>query len=358
VPCEEVGPPGRDHTTRKRERYMRWSWAVALVYLTAVMTVAADRDEIAMLREARGSTRMWVSNCEGAATGVFPGDKLELVSVRNYEGSGEYVLQAGDRLMVRFPSLPDYSYEQLVKPDGSINLPRLNSVNVSGKTMDEVYAVVRAKYEQMEWTPEFFFVIQEYDSRAREMDRFFRGEFGQTRRTMAVGVDGFVQLPFIGPVAASGRPVSSIAEDVSERYHQLYPGLTFDVLLAESQGPRLFIFGHVKEPGAYGGILTLPQLLGEAGGPLPLAKMSQTIVMEISGSEVRCRKVNLRRILRGKEDGGEEILCPGTVVYVPTMAIQTLGQLARELSSILFFRGFGLGLNWTWYPGGGSGSGE
>lgn len=279
---------------------------------------------------------------------LAPGDELEITCLPRDEKIDRYRIRVGDKILSRFPSLPDYSYEQPVKPDGSINMPRLGSYFVAGLTCDEAQKQLEERYSNLGWQPEFFLVIREHENDLRDVQRYIIGFQGQVHRYVEVGPDGFGTLPLVGRAALAGKDIATATENVRALYRERFPRLHFDLLLHRTHGHRIFIYGAVNHAGGFEGVRTLPQLFARAGGAKRLARLSNVMVVRTNGSSVEVTRLNYRRLMRGRYSGDDLWLCPGTVVYVPENFINTMAEFTRAISNVLFFRGWGLGLNWGW----------
>ncbi|MBD3239752.1 MAG: hypothetical protein GF331_04145 [Chitinivibrionales bacterium] len=286
--------------------------------------------------------------CAGYSYVLAPGDELEITCAPKQDAVDRYTIRIGDKILSRFPSLPDYSYEQPVKPDGTLNMPRVGSYKVVGLTCDEAQKRIEQRYHEIGWQPEFFFVIREHENDLRDIQRYIMGLQGQVHRYLEVGPDGFATLPLVGSVALAGKSIATAVKEIRAIYRERYPRLHFDLLLHQTDGHRIFIYGAVNHAGGFEGVRTLPQLFARAGGAKRLARLSSVIVMRTDGASVECTRVNYRRMMRGHHTGESFWLCPGTVVYVPENFINTLAEFTSAISSVLFFRGWGVGLNWGW----------
>jgi polysaccharide biosynthesis/export protein len=60
--------------------------------------------------------------------------------------SDGYVLGAGDRLRIEFFSVPEFTGEYQVLPNGTINFPQVGAVTVQGKTLKQASDTVSAKF--------------------------------------------------------------------------------------------------------------------------------------------------------------------------------------------------------------------
>ena len=57
-----------------------------------------------------------------------------------------YILGAGDRIRVDFFSVPEYSGEFQILPNGVVNLPQVGSVSVQGQTLQQASSTIAAKF--------------------------------------------------------------------------------------------------------------------------------------------------------------------------------------------------------------------
>ncbi|WP_448561769.1 SLBB domain-containing protein [Trichothermofontia sp.] len=64
------------------------------------------------------------------------------------QGAEDYTLGPGDRVFVDILNVPEYSKSYSVLPDGTLNLPRIGQVPVTGLTLQAVGDIVTAKYTQ------------------------------------------------------------------------------------------------------------------------------------------------------------------------------------------------------------------
>jgi polysaccharide biosynthesis/export protein len=60
----------------------------------------------------------------------------------------EYILGPGDRLRVDFFSVPEFSSEYQVLPNGTLNLPRVGGVNVQGMTIRQASATISTTFSR------------------------------------------------------------------------------------------------------------------------------------------------------------------------------------------------------------------
>lgn len=58
-----------------------------------------------------------------------------------------YLLGAGDRIKIDFFSVPEYTGEYQVLPNGSVNLPQIGAVAVQGKTLKQASSTIATRYQ-------------------------------------------------------------------------------------------------------------------------------------------------------------------------------------------------------------------
>jgi polysaccharide export outer membrane protein len=289
-----------------------------------------------------------VQKCSSHGPSLFPGDAVEVICYASLQPIEEYQIQVNDVVVVRYPKFPDYSLEQPVKPDGSINLPRLHSVRIAHKSLEDAYGHIASLYDSLGWRPEFFLALSSYDGGTADVKNIFTRRGNGSGREVLVRPDGYADFPILGDIAVAGTPFSRIDSLVTRRYQQRFPRLRFDLSMRKAGGSRVFIFGRIVRPGGYelSQTQTLAELLALSGGPLPGARLNDIVLIRALEDSVQCRRLEYRRALQKKPEQALYRLCPGTVVFVPSSPIYSISEFTRAVSDVLFFRGFGVGLNW------------
>lgn len=79
-------------------------------------------------------------------------------------GGGEYVLQPGDELDVRFYYNPELNLSVLVRPDGKISLPLAEEVQAAGQTVPQLTQTLRSKYQSELRRPELTIIVRSFNS--------------------------------------------------------------------------------------------------------------------------------------------------------------------------------------------------
>jgi polysaccharide biosynthesis/export protein len=284
---------------------------------------------------------------DGAENRIFPGDVLQISAFRKQVAIEEYRIRVFDKINIVFPTAPQFSSEQTVTPDGKVHLPRGVQVSVAGLPMDQAKDSVRKQFEAQGWTPEFYLMFSDFGASNGDLLAFF-ADNGNKGRPVAVGPDGYLHLPFLSELAVAGQSIPEANAGLNREYGKLFPQLDFYIDMKKAEGHRAFIFGQVRQAGAYDASqnLTALNMLSMAGGALPGADLGRVIILTPENRTMKGRKLDLKAILSGKGDKADALLCPGTIVYVPKGSLASAAEFMRTLGDVIFFRGFIAGFNW------------
>jgi polysaccharide export outer membrane protein len=147
---------------------------------------------------------------------------------------------------------------------------------------------------------------------------FFKATQMSTTRT--VGPDGEVFLPLIGRVAAVGRTVDDITEELNTRYGEEMVNPQITVSVQGYSGMKVYVGGEVNFPGIreYRGGLTLVQAIMDSGSFKSTGRQKEVVLIRNGpdappvGTIVDCKA-----ILRGYQIGNDVPLAPYDIIYVP-----------------------------------------
>jgi polysaccharide export outer membrane protein len=150
--------------------------------------------------------------------------------------------------------------------------------------------------------------------------------YGEEELPLEYQVDatGIITYPYVGNVYLSGMTPAEASDKMARL---LAKPRKVTVLIKESNTYWVSVMGHVDKPGKYQirGRPTLLSALAEAGGTLPGAKLSSSILIH-KGYKT---KVDLDRFLKGSgEIGPEPLLYPGDALVVPKSGKPSMGELA------------------------------
>jgi polysaccharide export outer membrane protein len=139
----------------------------------------------------------------------------------------------------------------------------------------------------------------------------------ELNQTTKIGPDGTLSLPLVGEVAAAGKTVGQLQEELARLYKpQLQDN---EVIVAlESRAVPVVVSGAVQKPGkiVFERPATVLEAIMEAGGFTPEADLKKVTLIRIVKGEHETEIFDLRPILRGKPTPA--IYCSGgDVIFVP-----------------------------------------
>jgi protein involved in polysaccharide export with SLBB domain len=144
--------------------------------------------------------------CGPAAVKPTSVEQANAVSAR--AASGDYHLQPGDELDIRFYFNPELNSSVLVRPDGRISLPLANEVQAAGLTPEALSQRLRTAYEQELRRPELTVIVRSFNSVGGEV-----ASPGVTFRLASVWATASTSEPLEGRLAGRGprpRPGSRV----------------------------------------------------------------------------------------------------------------------------------------------------
>ncbi len=161
--------------------------------------------------------------------------------------------------------------------------------------------------------------------------------FGETATGEVVGTrvkeDGNLYLPLIRTVPAAGRTAIELQEDIRKRLSEFVqePYVSVDVLEHHSQ--RFYVFGEVKDPGAFpvDGHTTLLDGLSAAGGPESgTADLDEAYVVR----DGNVLPLSLADVLEHGDKSGNLVMRDRDLVFVPHVRdrsefVYVLGEVKR-----------------------------
>ena len=139
-------------------------------------------------------------------------------------------------------------------------------------------------------------------------------------RELVVQPDGTISFPLAGQVAATGKTVGEIEQEVAARLEKFIPGPVVTVELVEVRGNLIYVIGEVNSPGAQPLIrpTTVMQALAVAGGFTPFAGRSRIKVIrrDAAGGEA-VLPFDFADVAEGRGIATNIELRAGDVIVVP-----------------------------------------
>lgn len=153
----------------------------------------------------------------------------------------------------------------------------------------------------------------------------------ELNETVTVRPDGRISLQMIGDVQAQTLTPLELAANIDEKYSKVLRHPAVSVIVREFAGQKAYVGGEVVAPGTVelrGGLTSLQAIL-KTGGLKPSAKLDSVILIRYAGEQqAEARKLNLKRVLEGRET--DPMLSPYDVVFVPRSAIAKVGLFVQQ----------------------------
>jgi polysaccharide export outer membrane protein len=138
---------------------------------------------------------------------------------------------------------------------------------------------------------------------------------------VVVRPDGMITLPLLNDLPVTGMTTKELQDSLTEKLKALAflkePQVT--VIVRQIHSRRVYLVGRANKPGIYGlnDSKTVLQLLAEAGGPAPYAKLGGIYIIRQQGGVRRRLAFNYKKAISGKDLSDDLALQPGDMVVVP-----------------------------------------
>ncbi|NBA96332.1 polysaccharide biosynthesis/export family protein [Pseudomonas sp. R5(2019)] len=276
-----------------------------------------------------------------------PQDVLDVIFHISTSGSDAYRVQSGDTVALTFDSATQLNGNQLVLPDGTIQLRNLNTpVYIAGMTTDQARTAIQKAYRdksvfQRNRDGMSVAVISPLTNEGNLKSALNHPATGMSRE-ITVGNDGHASFPEIGSIPLQGMTLNQLEKYLNERYASLPGRMRVDVLLKSTAGNEIYVLGEVGQSGAFPvrRPVSVLEALTLARGPNIKARLDSVVIMRRNGNQVDAHRYDVDKLLDGKADK-VAFLQPGDMLYVPKTRLATAGELSRQLADVVLFQGVG-----------------
>jgi len=263
--------------------------------------------------------------------------QLSIAQIPNNASAGDegYVIGAQDLIEIKVFEVPELNITTRVSEDGTIALPLLGVIKVEGLTRrgveEKLAQLLEKSYLKNAQVTVF---IKEYESKMVSV----MGGVKNPGNYKLLGTMSLMQLLSRagGLTENTGHQIivirtfpsgktASISIDLDELMLQGNPKLNIPLMANDivnvpvERTYDVFVFGQVEKPGSIqmkrGSGMTLMKAIAQAGGFTQRARRGSVIITRnVDGKEKKI-KVNLKKILRGKQK--DFVLEPDDVIFVP-----------------------------------------
>jgi len=261
-----------------------------------------------------------------------------------------FKISVDNTVTVKFVNNPELDQKQLVRPDGAISLPYIGSVKVVGKTVEELTNELKFKYSKILQAPELYVVVPEFRSAIKELKTDLHTAPRGLSRLVTIRPDGYVTFPLVGDLYAASKTIPELSKELNQNYEKILPDLHCDLFLQKHSGAFIYVLGEVKKPGIYRieKPISVFEALARAGSYTKGAKINSVFVIRRHAEKMVATRLNLENTMDLSKGSKFFFLQPDDIVYVPKTWLATASDVARKIGDVIFFRGWGFGVGFTW----------
>ncbi len=131
--------------------------------------------------------------------------------------------------------------------------------------------------------------------------------------------DGMITFPLIGEVAAAGRTVEEVRDEIATRLVKYMPNPNVTVAVLKVLSYRIYVLGRVNKPGEFmvGHNADVLQALSMAGGLTPYASENDIKIMRRGHNGQQVFRFRYGDVQKGQDLKQNILLQRGDVVIVP-----------------------------------------
>jgi polysaccharide export outer membrane protein len=131
--------------------------------------------------------------------------------------------------------------------------------------------------------------------------------------------DGGLSFALVGDVAASGKSVAMLRQELTERLQQYIPNPVITVSVKAIGGNRVFVLGKVQRPGEFpfSRPVDVMQAISLAGGTTSFAALNHIVILRRENGRLRSIPFHYADVERGKSLDQNILLASGDTVVVP-----------------------------------------
>ncbi len=138
-------------------------------------------------------------------------------------------------------------------------------------------------------------------------------------KVVTVLPDGKIHFPLIGEIAAAGKTIGQLKQEMEVRILPYIPALVLSINIRQVNSMLIYVIGRVNNPGrlALNTRITVLQALATAGGLNPFAKRSKIKIYRQENQDTRIFHFDYDAVADGNHLEQNIFLKRGDVILVP-----------------------------------------
>ncbi len=283
---------------------------------------------------------------------INPGDVLELMyHITLAPQKDSYLLGVGDEVNVEFYYHPGMNRTVVVRPDGNITLPIKGDFKIAEITPAKSAITIKNKYSDIIKNPVVTVTVNKFSSKIFDLQKAITNSPRGQAKKAPVSPAGYVHLPLLKGVKASGKTIDAVEEEIRRLYALQFDNLDVSLLLESIVSNQIYVFGEVTRPGVLDKThqLTTLQAIAQAGGLKGGGALDNVKVLMVSDNgQPVVRTVNLEKVLHNGSLEEDLLLPNNSVVFVPRTSTEKVGKWVDDyIRRIFMWNGSNFSLNYN-----------
>ncbi|MCE5239004.1 SLBB domain-containing protein [bacterium] len=155
-------------------------------------------------------------------------------------------------------------------------------------------------------------------------------DFEQVKQTVTITPEGFVILPQVGRVTASGQTIEQLRQTLAQQYTRFFTDPKVTLVVSEQRTIEVFVTGDATRPGKYtlAGMATVLSALYAAGGPSEIGSYRKIRLNRVGRAAV---EIDLYDYLLTGQREADVVLAPGDSLFIPPVSAEVglIGEVRR-----------------------------
>lgn len=276
-----------------------------------------------------------------------PSDVLDVIFHLGTSSKEAYQIQSGDQVEITFLTANELTATHLVLPDGSIEMPYVGSINLTGLTINEAQRKIIERYRPVIKTPEIVVAVPRPLAQLENLRMTLDHPSTGLSREILVGADGRASFPLIGSLSLQNMTIDELRDEVNKRYSVEAGQIKADILLKSTAPNQVYILGEVQQPGAYPitRSISVLEAITLAQGTNQNARLDSAVIMRRNGDEAVARVYDIKKAI-SREALQMAYLQPEDLLYIPQTRLSKAGEISRQIADVILFNGFGFGFSY------------
>lgn len=262
----------------------------------------------------------------------------------------EYKIQPEDAFRMSVWGEPDLAIEQVVDPNGYVNIPQVGPIHAEGLTVQELLAKITEGLSKILREPRVQITMLNY----RKPKVYVLGQvnrpglheikFGDRVMEAIAQAGSFTDMAYLeGATITHQVENKAVPLDLKALFYGgdmsknvvLQDGDT--IYIPEDTVNKYYVLGEVMRPGMFRlkDNVTVVDAITNAGGPTQRGSIKATCIIRGNPENPQRIKIDITKLVKGSDLSQNVPLQPGDVVYVPETSKPDWNKIAGIVSAVV-----------------------